>query len=160
VAQGDKLPPPAKDPRLEFRALAHNGWMARPRAPRSVAARPVATLFKPGGVPALAQIRMTLDEFEAIRLADLEELEHEQAGRKMGVSRPTFGRVLASARRKVAEALVFGRALRIEGGAVAPDAPQRARCPYCTHRCNPSLPGVCGRCGHDLVQLGQRRPRG
>jgi predicted DNA-binding protein (UPF0251 family) len=131
--------------------------MARPRAPRSVAARPVATLFKPGGVPALAQIRMTLDEFEAIRLADLEQLEHEQAGRKMGVSRPTFGRVLASARRKVAEALVFGRALRIEGGAVAPEAPQRSRCPYCTHRCNPNAPGaVCGRCGHDLVQLRRR----
>ncbi len=134
--------------------------MARPRSPRSVSARPVATLFKPGGVPALAQIRMTLDEFEAVRLADLEGLEHAAAAPKMGVSRQTFGRVLASARRKIAEALVFGRSLRIEGGAVAPEAPRRARCPYCTHPCASAERGaVCARCGHDLVQLGPRRRR-
>jgi uncharacterized protein len=130
--------------------------MARPRSPRSVSAHPVARLFKPGGVPGLRQIRMTLDEFEAVRLADLERLQQGPAAVRMGVSRPTFGRVLASARRKVAEALVLGRALRIEGGAVEPAAARRGRCPFCAHRCRADSPDHCARCAEGLVQL--RRP--
>jgi len=61
---------------------------------------------------------MTLDEFEAIRLADLDDLYQEQAAAKMNISRATFSRIVDSAHRKVAEALVNGKALRIEGGAV------------------------------------------
>lgn len=61
---------------------------------------------------------MALDEFEAIRLADLNGLKQEDAAREMEVSRPTFGRILESAHRKVASALTEGRALRIEGGTV------------------------------------------
>ena len=61
---------------------------------------------------------MTLDELEAVRLADLEGLYQEQAARRMGVSRPTFGRILDCARRKIAQALVGARVLRIEGGHV------------------------------------------
>jgi predicted DNA-binding protein (UPF0251 family) len=117
----------------------------------------VAPLFKPGGVPGLAQVRMTLDEFEAIRLADVERLLQDDAAARMEISRPTFGRVLASARRKVAQALVFGRALRIEGGDVAAAPPGRGRCPWCTHRCRADVPGACERCGHGLVRLGRRR---
>ncbi len=58
------------------------------------------------------------DEFEAIRLADLERLYHEQAAEKMGISRQTFGRILEAARSKVAKALARGLALRIEADRV------------------------------------------
>ncbi len=61
---------------------------------------------------------MTLDEFEAMRLADLDELYQEEASRLMMVSRTTFSRIILSARRKMADALVHGKALRIEGGPV------------------------------------------
>ncbi len=66
----------------------------------------------------LEEVRMTLDEFEALRLADLEGLYQEQAAGQMKVSRPTFSRIIDSAHRKMADALVHGKALRIEGGPV------------------------------------------
>jgi uncharacterized protein len=66
----------------------------------------------------LVEIAMTLDEFEAVRLADLEGLYHEDAAEAMQVSRPTFGRIIESAHRKIADALVHGKALRMEGGPV------------------------------------------
>jgi len=68
---------------------------------------------------------MTLDELEAMRLVDLDGLYQEDAGARMGVSRQTLGRILESARRKVAGALVMGRALRIEGGPVEASRPRR-----------------------------------
>ena len=61
---------------------------------------------------------MALDEFEAMRLADLDGLYQEQAAGQMNVSRPTFSRIIDSAHRKMADALVHGKALRIEGGPV------------------------------------------
>jgi uncharacterized protein len=77
-------------------------------------------VFKPIGIPVrlLDEVVMTLDEFEAIRLADLDGLYQESAAAQMGVSRPTFSRIVAEAHRKVADAIVHGRALRIEGGPV------------------------------------------
>lgn len=77
-------------------------------------------MFKPTGVPIdeLEEVVMTLDEFEALRLADLDGLYQEEAAGKMKVSRPTFSRIIESARRKVADALVHGKLLRIEGGPV------------------------------------------
>lgn len=126
--------------------------MARPISPRTVTGRPVASLFKPGGVPALAQVKMTLDEFEAVRLADLEALEHAAAARRMGVSRQTFGRIVGSARRKVAQALVLGHALRIEGAEGGTGA--RPRCPYCSHPCRATKgPEACAACAPTLVTL-------
>lgn len=81
---------------------------------------PAAPVYKPAGVPMreLEEVVMTLDEFEAMRLADLEGLYQEQAAEQMRVSRPTFSRVVESAHRKVADALVHGKAIRIEGGPV------------------------------------------
>jgi hypothetical protein len=81
----------------------------------------------------LAGIVLTLDEFEAIRLADLEGLYQEQAAERMSVSRPTFGRILASAHRKVAEALAHGKTLRIEGGTIRMERQRspRCECPRC-----------------------------
>ena len=94
--------------------------MPRPFCPRRIAGRPGATMFKPAGIPMreLEEVVMTLDEFEALRLADLDRLYQEQAAEQMNVSRPTFGRVIESAHHKLADALVHGKALRIEGGPV------------------------------------------
>jgi predicted DNA-binding protein (UPF0251 family) len=130
--------------------------MARPVSPRYVSGRPVARLFKPGGVPALAQIPMGLDEFEALRLADLEQLEHAAAARRMGVSRQTFGRILGRARRKLAQALVLGQALRIDAEGIEEAA--RPRCPYCSHPCRATKgPQACAACAPTLVTLGKPR---
>jgi predicted DNA-binding protein (UPF0251 family) len=94
-----------------------------------VAGSPAASLWKPAGVPlgGLQQVVLALDEFEALRLADLEGQYQEEAAARMGVSRPTLGRILEAARRKVADALVHGHALRIEGGTVVCEEP-RACC--------------------------------
>ena len=62
---------------------------------------------------------MSVDELEALRLADLEGFYQNRAVVRMGVSRPTFARIIEASRRKVAEALVLGRAIRIAGGPVA-----------------------------------------
>jgi predicted DNA-binding protein (UPF0251 family) len=92
--------------------------MPRPVKWRRVAAIPQATYFKPAGVPlrALEDVALTVEEAEAIRLKDLEGLEQEQCAQRMRISRPTFHRVLQSARRKVADVLLNGKALRIQGG--------------------------------------------
>jgi len=83
-----------------------------------VAESPNIVYFKPAGIPLrdLDEVCLLIDEFEAIRLKDLEGLDQEQGAVSMGVSRPTFQRILSSARHKIAQALVGGKALRIEGG--------------------------------------------
>jgi uncharacterized protein len=90
--------------------------MARPRKCRCLKCAPQAVYFKPRGVPltSLNEVSLNPDEFEAINLADLQGLYHEEAAKTMGVSRPTFGRILASARHKIADALVGGKALQIK----------------------------------------------
>ncbi|NLY53464.1 MAG: DUF134 domain-containing protein [Firmicutes bacterium] len=91
---------------------------ARPRKHRVVEREPIHSVFKPAGVPnaALDEIVLTVEQFEAIRLKDLEGLEQEACAELMHISRPTFQRVLTRARESVARALVEGKALRIEGG--------------------------------------------
>lgn len=103
--------------------------MPRPPCCRRVEGSPAAVLFKPAGIPAreLEEVVITLDELEAIRLADVERLYQEEAAARMDVSRPTFGRILDAARRKVAEALVAGKAVRIEGGRVEMGRGRRRR---------------------------------
>jgi predicted DNA-binding protein (UPF0251 family) len=66
----------------------------------------------------LQQTTLTVDELEAVRLADLQGLYQEQAAEKMNVSRQTFGRIIESAHKKIADALVNGKALLIQGGSV------------------------------------------
>ncbi len=92
--------------------------MPRPFKCRRVSFVPGVTYFKPAGIPMriLQEVHISLDELEAIRLKDLEGLEQEQGAEKMNVSRPTYQRILSSARQKIADALLNGRALRIEGG--------------------------------------------
>lgn len=109
--------------------------MSRPRHCRRVGSLPESNYFKPRGIPlsALEEVILTVDEFEAIRLADLEGLYQEQAAVRMGVSRQTFGRIVESAHKKVAEALVKGKALKIEGGEFELATMRRFSCYDCQH---------------------------
>ncbi len=92
--------------------------MPRPIKWRRVDSIPAVTHFKPAGIPlhALEEVNLTVEEAEAIRLKDLQGLEQEECAQKMQISRPTFHRVLESARKKLADALLNGKAIRIEGG--------------------------------------------
>ena len=92
--------------------------MVRPKKNRIVAFKPDVSYFKPRGIPMinLIEVRLTVDEQESIRLADLLGASHEEAGRRMGVSRATFGRIVQQARKIVADALINGKAIKIEGG--------------------------------------------
>ncbi len=65
------------------------------------------------------EVVLSLDEYESVRLADFEELYQEQAAVKMGISRQTFGRIIESAHKKIADVLIHGKALKIEGGEIA-----------------------------------------
>ncbi len=90
--------------------------MSRPKKGRCCQVTPNVVYFKPRGIPLvqLEEMNLELDEVEALRLADYEGLYQIEAALKMGVSRPTFGRIVAGARRKVAQAIITGMALRIE----------------------------------------------
>ena len=94
--------------------------MGRPPRQRIVIGQPIASIYKPAGIPArqLLWMNLTLDEFEAIRLIDAGNLDQETVAAQMGVSRPTVTRILASARSKIAQALTHGQALAIQGGPV------------------------------------------
>ena len=87
--------------------------MPRPRHCRRVGCLPQADFYKPRGIPlsVLQHVNLTVDELEAIRLADLLGLYQEQAAQKMNISRQTLGRILESAHKKIADALVNGKAL-------------------------------------------------
>ena len=90
----------------------------RPRMCRRIFFEPGVRHFKPAGarLAGLAETVLTMDEFEAIRLRDYEDMDQTRAARKMGISQPTFQRLYESARKKIADALVNGKAIRIEGG--------------------------------------------
>lgn len=89
--------------------------MARPVKERQISCVPAASYYKPVGIPLrdLEEVVLGLDELEALRLADLEGLYQADAAQKMGVSRQTIGNILDSAHRKLADALLNGKALRI-----------------------------------------------
>ncbi len=92
--------------------------MPRPRLFRRVMFQPNVTYFKPIGVrmAGLEETVVTVDEFEAVRLKDLLGLGQEEAAKKMDISQPTFHRLVLGARKKIADALVNGKAIKIEGG--------------------------------------------
>jgi predicted DNA-binding protein (UPF0251 family) len=131
---------------------------------------PQSDFFKPRGIPLsmLEEVILTVDECEAIRLADLESLYQEQAAEKMNVSRQTFGRIIESAHKKVADALVKGKALKIEGGEFEMASMRNFSCYDCQHSWElpygTGRPGNCPSCrsgnirraeedkGHDVRQ--------
>ena len=116
--------------------------MARPTKDRLIQQLPEIKFFKPAGVPGhkLEIVELNMEEVESLRLKDVEGLTQAEAAEKMNVSRPTFQRVLTSARQKVAEALTCGKALRFSGG------------DYKLMR-----PGHCWRCGEKLTPTGRHR---
>ncbi|NLL89645.1 MAG: DUF134 domain-containing protein [Dehalococcoidales bacterium] len=130
--------------------------MARPFKCRRIAYIPGITYFKPTGIPLdeLEEVVLSLEEAEALRLKELEELEQEQGAQKMNVSRPTFQRILAAARQKVADAILNGKAIRIEGGNYEIVA-DRFRCRG-GHEWkvddNIVVPAVCPRCDNAEIQ--------
>lgn len=89
--------------------------MARPIKKRCVRCNPSVYYFKPRGIPILEleEISINPDEVEAIRLADLKNYSHEEAANKMKISRATFGRIVHSARNKIADAILNGKAIKI-----------------------------------------------
>jgi len=92
--------------------------MPRPFRCRRVWFQPGVTHFRPAGVrlARLIDVVLTMDEFEAVRLKDFEGMDQEKAAKKMNISQPTFSRLVDTARKKIADALVNGKAIKIEGG--------------------------------------------
>lgn len=92
--------------------------MARPTKLRKIEHIPAIPYFVPSekDVEHVAENILKLEELEAIRLKDLEGLEQGECAVRMEVSRPTFQRILLSAREKVADSLIHGKVIRIEGG--------------------------------------------
>ena len=142
--------------------------MPRPRKHRHLGRAPRPAIYKPTGaqLETLDCVTLLHEELESLRLADLEGSYQEQAAQEMGISRSTFQRIVTEARRKVAQALVDGTALRIEGGTFnAP--PMRWRCDDCGHRwqvehgSGQGRPDACPAChGHAIRERtggGRRR---
>ncbi len=121
--------------------------MPRPRKKRSVHRPPLFTEFKPAGVPSreLETLELALDEFEALRLADYLGLDHAESADQMEISRPTFSRLIESARAKVARLLVEGKHLRIDGGDIHFRG-NLIRCHECGHMFTTSIDDELGHC--------------
>ena len=139
--------------------------MVRPQKDRMVAFNPEISYFKPRGIPMidLEEVCLTVDQREAIRLSDLLGMSHEDAGRRMGVSRATFGRIIQRARNAVADALINGKAINVEGGNYR--IISKARLFHCTH-CNleweapfgSGRPRQCPACKeNEFYRLGENR---
>jgi len=89
--------------------------MPRPIKPRKVSFDPNVIYFKPRAIPLsmLEEVDLTLDEIEALRLCDLQNLEQVEAAKRMKISQSTLSRILISARKKIAQALIEGKAIKI-----------------------------------------------
>lgn len=92
--------------------------MPRPRRIRRIFFNPSTTYFKPAGISLthLQNSILTKEELESIRVIDLEQIEQKKAAKKMNISQPTLSRLLTSARKKIADALINAKAIKIQGG--------------------------------------------
>ena len=145
--------------------------MPRPRRNRRIWSEPEVTYFKPAGIRMreLEETVVTVDEFEAVRFKDLMGIEQGEAAKKMGISQPTFHRLLLTARKKIADALTNGKAIRIEGGnymmmsvgsgdKIMPGSPPKTcRCPVCNYseqksRGVPCMRMKCPKCGSSMIR--------
>lgn len=147
--------------------------MPRPRVCRRVGFQPNVTYFKPVGIriTELEESVLTVDEFEAVRLKDLLNLGQEEAAKKMNISQPTFHRIVSSARKKIADALINGKAIKIEGGNYKMPIKRNGRgfgrryggppsvcvCPVCGNQ-QPKVTGLpcsqtkCNKCGSLMIR--------
>ena len=109
--------------------------MTRPKKCRRVGWTPGVRYFKPRGIPmtVLEEVRLGVDELESVRLADLEGLEQAKAAGLMKISRPTFGRIVGKARWIIADAIVNGKAIKIEGGDIKMTPNRKFVCLDCAH---------------------------
>ena len=112
--------------------------------------------YKPFGVPMrdLESVIMTVEQYEALRLADYENLTHEEAAERMNTSRPTFTRLYDKARKSVAKAFVEGKAIIISGGAFVSDD-YWYRCRSCNETTVSSTPEEsCDNChSNDIIRI-------
>ncbi len=144
-----------------------NNRVGRPKSCRRVKEMPKVRCFKPQGIAGinLGEIVLSVDEMESLRLADLEGLYQSEAARRMNVSRQTFGRIIDSAHRKVAEAIIHGKSIVIEGGVVmkgeevgqnVQDSCMCGQCGYETeHRKGIPCRGMmCPECGNPMIRKG------
>lgn len=132
--------------------------MPRPFCCRRIGFQPEYNYFKPRGIPAgqLGEIDLTLDELEAVRLADLNGMYQEQAAECMNISRPTFGRIIESAHRKIADALINGKILKFKSGSVEITKTKRYICNDCQAEIDvpwesPDL-DYCPKCGSNQIK--------
>ncbi len=110
--------------------------MPRPFKCRKVGCQPGVAYFKPCGVPAckVEEVVLAVDEFEAVRLADLDGLYQDDAAKRMNISRQTFGNIVGSAHKKIADAIVNGKAIKIEGGIYQMEQMRKFRCNECEYQ--------------------------
>ena len=140
--------------------------MPRPRRCRCVRGLPKISYFKPAGIgiSQLDKVILTIGEYEALRLKDLEGIDQKDAAEKMNISQPTFHRLVLSARKKVADAIVNGKSIKIQGGNYTmPDkdgtGPKQmsCTCPSCGHhepkeRGRPCVQNKCPKCGCQMTR--------
>ncbi len=134
--------------------------MPRPHKRRFVRAEPNVRHYAPRGIPigTIAEVRLNVDEYEAVRIKHYEGASQIEAAHQLRISQPTLHRILKSALAKVADALVNGKALRIEGGPFELPTMRWFRCFTCQHQWSESFgtgrPGTCPRCNsHYLRRL-------
>lgn len=90
--------------------------MPRPKIPRFIMFNPEVLYFKPRGIPlrGLGEVVLQPDETQALKLYEVDSLDQTEAAKKMKISQPTFARIIASAHKKVAKAIIEGYAIRIK----------------------------------------------
>lgn len=111
--------------------------MARRQKYRCICSKPAVKGFQPEGCPSGGTVIIGYDEYEVIRLLDYRQLTQEECARKMNISRPTVTRIYAEVRQKVADAMVNGKSIRIEGGDVIVCEAMKPECvneEHCCHR--------------------------
>jgi len=157
--------------------------MPRPRICRRIFFNPKITHFKPAGITLsnLVESILTFDEIEAVRLIDFEEVDQSKAGKMMKISQPTLSRLLKSARKKIADSLINGKAIKIKGGDYKMVVPRRGqgigrrfggggrmgglaagpggicKCPKCGYeepqtRAQPCMNKKCPKCGTKMAR--------
>ena len=109
--------------------------MSRPFKCRHIGCEPGINYFKPRGIPLcdLQEVVLTVDEFEAVRLADLEGLYQQSGRKKMKISRQTFGNIIRVAHGKIADAIINGKAIKIGGGVYTRAEKRMFICEECSH---------------------------